>query len=124
MMKRQNSVATVSLTPLLRNANTDGTAVDLSGYMAASVTFMCGAITNGTHTPAVEESDDNTTFTAVASGSLSVAPANFTANTTQHIEYLGSKRYIRAQVDSDGAAGAIYGAVIVRGRAMQNDAVR
>ena len=124
MMKRQNSVAAVSLAPALRNANVNGTAVDLSGYMAASVTFMCGAITNGDHTPAVEDSDDNSTFAPVAAGSLSVAPAAFTANTVQHIEYLGAKRYIRAQVDSDGAAGAIYGAVIVRGRAMQNDAVR
>ena len=124
MMKRQNSVGAVSLTPLLRNGNTNGTAVDLSGYMAASVTFMCGAITNGTHTPALEDSDDNTTFAPVATANLSAAPVAFTANSVQHIEYLGARRYLRAQVNSDGANGAIYGAFIERGRAMQNDAVR
>ena len=118
----QNHVGSVSLSPAVRNSNTNGTAVDLAGYMAASVVFQCGAITDGTHTPDLEESDDNSTFTDVADADMSAVPAAFTANTLQLIEYKGTKRYIRAQVNSDGSTGASYSAGIIRGRAMQNDA--
>lgn len=106
-----------SLTPAARTANADGTGVDLAGYHAASVYVVAGTITNGTHTPAVQESDDNVTFAAVAAGDLQGSLANIASNDVQEIGYIGSKRYIRVAVTVAGATtGGVYGAFVVRGR--------
>ena len=112
-----NVNAVQSLAPATRNANTNGTGADLQGFEAAMAVFEVGAITDGTHTPAVEESDDDSAYTAVAAADLQGTLANFTANSIQRVGYLGSKRYIRAQVNSSGTTGAAYSAVIARGHA-------
>lgn len=90
-----------SLAPLNRVAAANGTGVDKLGFNAASVVFTTGAI--GGTTPSfafeVQESDDNTTFTAVAAANLrGAAPVVTAANATAQVGYIGSKRYIRAVV--------------------------
>ena len=105
-----------SLAPATRNANVNGTGVDLRGFEAAMLVYSVGAITDGTHTPAMEESDDDSTYTAVAAADLEGSFANFTAGSVQRVGYIGGKRYIRAQVNSSGTTGAAYGAVVARGR--------
>src|SRR4051812_5540596 len=92
-----------SLAPAARTTTASGTGVDLQDFDAAMVVFHPGAITDGTHAPSVEESDDDSTYTAVAAGDLHGTLANLAANTVQRVGYLGTKRYIRAKITVTGS---------------------
>lgn len=104
-----------------RTATTNGTGADLQGYNSAAVIFHFGVVTDGTWTPSVEESDDDSSYSAVAStdleGSLSAVTSS-NDQATQKVSYIGTKRYIRAVVTETAASttGAKFSAVIVRGR--------
>jgi len=90
-----------SLVPATRNAAANGSGVDLAGFNAASVVFSSGAIGGAapSFTFEVQESDDNTTFTAVADRDIrGVEPVVTAANQVSQVAYLGYKRYIRAVV--------------------------
>lgn len=113
---KSNADVVQSLVPATRNGDTNGSGVDLRGYEAAMVVFDTGAITDGTHTPSLEESDDDSTYTTVAAADLQGAFANLAANSVQRVGYSGGNRYIRAQCNSSGTTGAAYSATIVRGR--------
>jgi hypothetical protein len=81
----------------------NGTGVDLSGYDGALVLIEAGVIAgaSGTLTFEVQESDDNSSYTAVASGDLDgTEPVIAAANDDQiHlIGYKGIKRYIRVSI--------------------------
>lgn len=105
-----------SLVPAARTASANGTGVDLKGYMGAVVVFAPGAITDGTHTPKLQESDDNATFSDVAADDQLGTLAALAANTVQRVGYRGAKRYVRAVVTVAGATtGGVYGAAVVRG---------
>ncbi len=108
-----------SLPPAARTANANGAGVDMHGFHGAMVVVSTGTITDGTHTIEVQESDDNSTFTAVADADLQGSePAIAAANDNQvyRIGYMGTKRYIRVAVTVAGATtGGVYGAVVVRG---------
>jgi hypothetical protein len=120
---QDDTSARPSIAPLLRSANAtvNGTGVDLQGtgnfFRTAMLLVIAGAITDGTHTFKLQESDDNTSFTDVAAGDLqgtltAVTTAN--ANTVQRQSYTGSKRYLRASVTTAGATtGGTFGAVIL-----------
>lgn len=120
-----NIAPAVSIAPDAdRTATTNGSGVDLRDYDSAAVIFHFGAVTDGGWTPSIEESDDNSTFTAVDSseivGTLSEAVAA-SDNTIQKASYIGSKRYIRAVVTESTASttGAKFSAIVVRGNAAQ-----
>ncbi len=111
-----------SLAPAVRtNGTVNGSGVDLQGYEASFALVHFGAWTDGTHTPKLQESDDNSSFTDVAAGdqlgtftAVASAPG---ANTIQKVAYRGAKRYIRVVMTTSGATtGAASGASIVRGR--------
>lgn len=109
-----------TLAPAARTASANGTGVDLQGFESATVLFSTGAITDGTHTPKLQESDDNSTFTDVAAadliGSFSAVTSASGGNAVQEVGYKGTKRYIRVAVTVSGAtSGGVYGATIVRG---------
>lgn len=90
-----------SLVPLNRTAAANGTGVDTLGFNSASVVFATGAIggTTPSFTFEVQESADNTAFTAVADADLrGTEPVVTTANTVAQVGYIGNKRYIRAIV--------------------------
>lgn len=114
-----------SLAPAARTASANGTGVDLRGYNSALAVIDAGAYTDGTHTPKLQESDDNSSFSDVDSGDLL---GSFTAiagsgqqNQLFKVGYKGAKRYVRVVMTVAGAStGAVYGASIVRGHA--NDA--
>lgn len=108
-----------SLAPAARTATANGTGIDLQGFGASMVVWNVGAITDGTHTPKLQESDDNSTFTDVAAANLSGTHAALTANTNQEIGYIGRSRYVRPVVTVTGspATGGVYAALVVRGRA-------
>ena len=105
-----------SLAPAARTASANGTGIDLANFASATVAFSVGTITDGTHTPSVEESDDNTTFNAVAAADLIGSLAALASNTNQRVGYRGSKRYLRAVSTVAGATtGGVYAAVVIRG---------
>ncbi len=109
-----------SLDPGDYTASANGAAVDLRGFESAAVAFVVGAVTDGTHTPGVEESDDGTTWQAVASADLSGALANLASGVNQRVGYRGAKRYLRAVLTVAGATvGARAAAVVIRGNAVQ-----
>ena len=104
----------------LKTTTTTGTGVDTSGFNSVAVLLLPGAITDGTHTPSIEESDaSGSDYSTVAAADLSGTPAALTANTIQEIGYKGRKRYVRVVVTVSGspATGGYYGAYVVRGGA-------
>lgn len=116
-----------SAAPAARTADFDGSGVDLLGYEAATVEFVFGAWTDGTHTGVIEESDDDGTYTAVASGDLigdlPVVDAADEDNVVHTVGYRGHKRYIRAGgTVASATTGAIWGANVIRGHARENPA--
>lgn len=120
---QDDTAARLSIPPLLRSANTtvNGTGVDLAGtgnfFRAAMLLVIAGAITDGTHTYKLQESDDNSSFTDVAAGDLQGALTAVTtagANAVQRQSYTGSKRYLRAVVTTASATtGGNTAAVII-----------
>jgi fluoride ion exporter CrcB/FEX len=105
-----------SLAPKTRTASENGTGVDLQGFEAALVVIHAGTITDGTHTPKLQESDDNSTWSDVGSSDLLGSFSNISSNSIQTVGYIGSKRYIRVVATVSGAtSGGIYGATIVKG---------
>ena len=112
-----------------KTASADGASADLKGYHSAVFIVDADAFTDGTHTIVLNESDDNSTFTAVAAADLSFVEAGAINSSGQIvidgaadddqayvIGYAGNKRYIRVETTVSGATtGAIYGALIVRG---------
>lgn len=107
-----------SLAPAVRTTSANGTGVDLQNYGACAIIWNVGTITDGTHTPTVEESDNNSTWTAVAAADLSGTLAALTSNTNQEVGYTGLKRYVRAVTTITGSpsTGGAYAALVVRGR--------
>lgn len=107
-----------SLAPAARTASANGTGVDLQGFEAALVVLSPGTITDGTHTPKLQESDDNSSFSDVAAADLIGSFAALASNTIQKVGYKGAKRYVRAVVTVSGATtGGVYAATIVKGNA-------
>ncbi|WP_085044323.1 hypothetical protein [Ensifer aridi] len=109
-----------SIAPGAKTATVNGTGVDLRDHASAIVLFDIGAWTDGTHTPKIQESDDNVTYTDVAAenlqGAFTAISGEGHANAVQKVGYIGNKRYIRAHTTVAGATtGAVYGASVVRG---------
>lgn len=109
-----------SLKPAARTASANGTGVDLAGFDAAMVVIDAGAWTDGSHTFEVQESDDNSSFTAVASADLDgtepVVDGAPDDDQIYVIGYHGIKRYLRVATTVSGTTtGAVYSASIVRG---------
>lgn len=96
----------------LKTTTTNGTGVDLANANANMFVFLPGAITDGTHTPKLQESDSSGSgYTDVAAADQVGTLAALSANTVQQVSYIGSKRYVRAVVTVTGspATGGFYG---------------
>ena len=106
-----------SLAPAARTATANGTGVDLANFASAEVAFVVGTITDGTHTPSVQESDDDSTYTAVAAADL-IGTLAALASTPPARRLSCTKRYVRAVSTVSGATtGGVYAGVVVRGNA-------
>ena len=112
---KSNADVVKSVDPATYNSDQTGAGVDLRGFASSMAVIQSGALTDGTHTPKLQESDDNSVYSDVSAADLEGALANISANTIQRTGYKGSKRYVRVFVTSSGATGAIYSASIVRG---------
>lgn len=88
-------------------AAVNGTGIDLAGCEAALILVSVGTTAPGT--VAIEESDDDTTYTAVAAADL-IEPVAFdstpAADTEQVLSYVGAKRYLRVTTSAAGDCGA------------------
>lgn len=105
-----------SLAPAARTATANGTGVDLRDFDGAMVMFDVGTITDGTHTPKIQESDDDSTYNDVAADDQLGTLVALASNTIQKISYIGNKRYVRAVSTVAGATtGGVYSATVVRG---------
>ncbi len=112
--------AAISLNPAARTASANGSAADLRGYDAAMVVVAFGTWTDGTHTPTIEHSVDNSTWNAVATtdlvGTLSAVSSSGGSNTVQRVSYVGERRYVRVVMTDAGATtGALSSAIVMRG---------
>lgn len=118
-----NLLPTSSLRASAATAAANGTGVDLRGYDGALAVIDVVALggTSPTATFKVQESDDNSTFTDVASGDLlgGDQPAAVSAAGLTIRGYIGSKRYVRVRLDALGGTSPTVTAsgTIVRGYA-------
>jgi len=109
-----------SLAPASRTAAVNGTGVDLRGYDSAMVVIQAGAAggTSPSFTFEVQESDDDSTYAAVANADLDgTEPVVTAAAAAARIGYKGAKRYIRAAITvvSGTSPTLLCSAAIVRG---------
>jgi hypothetical protein len=106
--------AALNIAAITSNTTTNGSSVDLLGYNSATFVISSGARTDGTFTPLVVDSDDNSTFTAVDDKfliGLESEAVISAANTLRKIGYVGQKRYIRLSIVSTSVtSGATLGA--------------
>lgn len=101
-------------------AKTDGTvngaSADLKGYHSAIVFIDADAWTDGTHTLSLEDSPDDSTWTAVSGASTVVIDGAADDDQAYKIAYNGFERYVRlVAVTASSTTGAILGGSIVRG---------
>lgn len=108
-------------------AAVNGTGVDLQGFDGAMLYLDLGTFAGTTPGATIrwEESDDNSTFTAIAAGDLlgGLIAAIDTTNDDQihKRSYLGNKRYVRAAVTAVSGTGPSLpmAASVVRGHPSQ-----
>jgi len=94
----------VQLAPLLRTSTPSATSTDLANVTENMFTVVCGALTDGTFTPKLQDSADNSTFADVAAADIvGTALVALTANTRQSVSYIGSKRYVKFVVTVTGS---------------------
>lgn len=110
------------------DTTTEGEVVDRQGFESLEFVFHAGALTDGTFTLALSESDeidgggDLVGETEVAEEDLlGSLPALLVGGEVAKVGYRGSKRYIRADVVStDTDAGGIVGVLAIQGDARNN----
>lgn len=100
-----------SLGPAARTASANGTGIDLANVLANKFDWVVGTITDGTHTPKLQDSPDNSAFTDVAAAFQVGTLAALASNTNQSVSYIGGQRYVRAVITVSGATtGGVYAA--------------
>ena len=108
LLTQQSPKLVLTKSTINSNTTTAGTAVDMLGYDALTFFMNVESRTDGTYTPLVQESDDNSTFTDAAdadlySGGVSSTPEAAVARTStgiSSIAYRGAKRYVKFSVVS------------------------
>ena len=125
-MKDQKSLfkAQEAVAPVVGKATTTAIAIDRQGFEALTIvaTLGAGAYTSSLYyTPTLTESDDNSTYTAVAAdkyiGDLTAVKATIAANQVRTIGYIGDKRYVKFTFTVTGtlAADVTVGAMAILG---------
>jgi hypothetical protein len=113
--------AVQSLKPAARTSTANGTSADLQGYESVLIEINAGSWTDGTHVFEVQESDDDSAFTAVDSSELQgdEPTVDGAADDDQiyKLGYQGDARYLRVIVTVSGGPGTglVAAATIFRG---------
>jgi hypothetical protein len=140
MQDLKNNIGVVqSLAPAARDADANGTGVDLQGFESATVVIDMGAegitlsSTNKIEIE-LEHSDDNSTFTDVtssadvigatpdSSGVIATFDDPAEAPAIASVGYIGGKRYIRAVANFSGTHGTAtpMSVSVIKGHARKN----
>jgi hypothetical protein len=117
-------VKALNIGAITTNTTTVGNSIDLVGFSACTILVELGARTDGTFTPVVQDSDDNSVFADVIDqfliGTELEAVVN-TANTIKTIGYVGKKRYVKLSlVSSAVTSGATASATAILGHSAVN----
>ncbi len=84
-------------------------------YEALELLIDVGAWTSGTFTFSLQDSPDNSTFTAVTSanelGSFTVVSSSGTASQIYHMAYVGTQRYVQVVATGATTPSAVFGIV-------------
>lgn len=106
----------------------NGTGVDLAGYEGALCVLDLVALGGATPTATykLQESDDNSAFTDVATADMvgGAQPAALSAAGFVTRSYVGNKRYVRWRLDAlaGGSPTASASGTVIRGKARHNPA--
>ena len=115
---KSNILVAPSIAPAAaRTATVNGSGVDTRDYDSVVAQVHCGAYTNGTFEPKLEESDaQGSGYTEVASTDMIGAFENIDgvghANTVQRVGYIGSKRYVRVSIEENSSPAPGTGACL------------
>ncbi len=113
---KNNFDAVNSIDPDDYIADENGVGIDIREFNGSAVVFSVGTVTDGTHTPKIQESDDNSNWNDVNADDQEGSLVDLVSDTNQRVGYKGSKRYLRAMLTIAGATtGAQAAALIVRG---------
>ena len=106
----------IALTAVANGEDVTGTAIDRQGSDGLEIIFQVGAYTDGSVTPLIEDSDNNSDYTAVADADLTntEASAALTAAGVSSIGYVGFKRYVRATAVTAAGSTLSVGATYVK----------
>lgn len=110
-----------AIAPAVIKTTVTGSTVDLAGYDGATVDISFGAYTDGTHTFALNESSDGTTWSAVAAadmiGAMPVVSTNAQQNSVVRVGYIGKLRYLQVvnTVTGSPVTGAAMGVNVTTG---------
>lgn len=112
----RESMSAMALTSGTRtNGTVNGTTVDRVADCSVLFVVTTGAVTDGTHTFTVQDSDDGTTWATAADVQGTAPVVNSTkANSVIDVGYRGPKRFCRLSVTTTGATtGGVYSAAAV-----------
>lgn len=111
--------------PAAQTASANGATVDRQNggdnFQTALIEVSIGAWTDGTHDFVVEESDDGSSWSAVAAGDLdgtlpTISDASTDDSVNDSVEYTGDEQFVRVNTSIAGATvGAVYGVNVVLG---------
>ena len=106
----------IALTAVANGEDVVGSAIDRQGSEGLEIIFQVGEYTDGSVTPLIEESDNNSDYTAVADANLTntEASAALSAAGVSSIGYVGFKRYVRATAVTAAASTLSVGASFVK----------
>jgi hypothetical protein len=105
-----------SIDPDDYTADVNGMGIDLQGFEGSAVVLSVGTVSDGTHTPKIQESDDNSTWNDVTTMDQEGTLSDLISDTNQRVGYKGMKRYLRAVMTVSGATvGAQVASLVLRG---------
>lgn len=122
-MRTQDGISFhVDIAEAAHTATVDGAGVATANYDSLTAFYVTGAYTDGTHTPALQDSPDNSTWTNVAStyldGAFTAVSSTAGQDAVQSVKYLGTQPYVRVAITVSGATtGCVEGAYMVLGDA-------
>lgn len=115
--RSENLDVAQSVSPAAHTASVNGSTVRFDDYESATVVFSAGTITDGTHTPSVEISEDGgSTWSALTDADLVGSLVDITSDSVQAVGYIGHATHIRAVSTVSGTTdGGVYEACVIRG---------
>ena len=104
-----------TINPDTYNATVNGEGVNVALYHGSMAVIDPGTITDGTHTPKLEHSDDNASFSDVPADEMQGAFVDLVSDEVQKVGYSNVKRWVRVTVTVSGATtGGAYESYIDR----------